>query len=266
VRPETGGEGAAVPDPAVPQDVYDEAYYLEMAEGHEAFAAGQIAGRFAFALTQLEIPEGGTLVDIGCGRGELVFAALDQGAGRAVGIEYAEAALAIARKAAGERGYGDRAEFIAADARAVPLPDDCADGIAMLDVIEHLTPEEQPASLTEIKRLLKPGGRFVMHTFPNRNIYETYGRIRRFWPGGRKWPEDARSEEELQMHVGEVTVAEFRDALRTAGFTDIEVGHTPWIYTQHMPTRASKRFFTALAKFGPTEHLAKASVLATARR
>jgi cyclopropane fatty-acyl-phospholipid synthase-like methyltransferase len=254
-----------LPDPAVPQDVYDEHYFLHMAEGHEQFAAGATAGRYAFALSKLAIPAGGTLVDIGCGRGELVFAALEQGAGRAVGIEYAEAALSIARRAAEERGFGGSAELITADARDVPLPDACADGIAMLDVIEHLTPAEQPDALREVKRLLKPGGRFVMHTFPNRHIYETYERIRRFWPGGREWPEDARSDEERQMHVGEVTAAEFREALETAGFTEIHVGHTPWIYTEHMPTRGSKAVFTRLARFGPTEHLAKASVLATAR-
>lgn len=257
----TGG----VPEPAVPQDLYDEHYYLHKAEGAEVFTAGEIAGRYAFALERLGLPEGGTLVDIGCGRGELVFAALDAGAGRAVGIEYAEVALAIARRAAAERGHGERAELIAADARAVPLPDGSADGVAMLDVIEHLTPAEQADAVAEVKRLLKPGGRFLMHTFPNRNIYETYRRIRLFWPGGRHWPEDPRSEEEHQMHVGEITAAEFHETLEAAGFTDIEVGHTPWIYTEHLPTPASKRFFTRLANFGPTEHMAKASVLATAR-
>ena len=70
----------------------------------------------------------------------------------------------------------------------MPLEDAVADGIAMLDVIEHLTPDEQADALRECLRLLRPGGRIVLHTFPNRAIYETYSRIRRVWPGGRSWP------------------------------------------------------------------------------
>ena len=151
-------------------------------------------GPLRLGTEQLGLPDGGTLLDIGCGRGELVFWGLEHGAGRAIGVEYAEAAIEVARGAAAERGLGERAELIAADARAIPLPDATADGIAMLDVIEHLTFAEQAAALTESLRLLKPGGRFVLHTFPNRAIYETYAKPRRVWPGGRTWPADPRKE------------------------------------------------------------------------
>ena len=253
---------AATPEPEVPQEAYDERYYLEMAEGYDEFAAGGIAGRFAWALNELELPDGGVVLDIGCGRGELLFAALEKGAGRAIGVEYAEAAIAVAGRAAAERGYGDRAELLAADARAIPLPDDVADGIAMMDVIEHLNTAEQQAALAEVKRLIKPGGRLVLHTFPNRAIYETYSKLRRVWPGGRSWPEDPRLEIEHQMHVGELTAKELELMLNEAGFTGAQVGFTPWIYADHLPTRASKAVFRRIARFGPTEHLAKASLSA----
>jgi len=256
-------EGAA-PDPAVPQELYDEHYYLNLADGHEAFAAGETAGRYAWALEQLAVPDGGTLLDVGCGRGELVFWALEHGAGRAIGVEYAEAAIEVARGAAAERGYGERAELLAADARAIPLPDATADGIAMLDVIEHLTFAEQAAALQESLRLLKPGGRFILHTFPNRSIYETYSKLRRVWPGGRNWPVDPRKPLEKQMHVGELTAKECEQQLAQAGFTEVEVSFTPWIYTDHVPSRRAKAVFRRIAEFGPTEHLAKASLVATA--
>ncbi len=99
----------------------------------------------------------------------------------------------------------------------MPLADDVADGIAMLDVIEHLTPDEQADALRECLRLLRPGGRIVLHTFPNRAIYETYSRIRRVWPGGRSWPEDPRKPIEREMHVGELTAAELEAALQRGG-------------------------------------------------
>jgi cyclopropane fatty-acyl-phospholipid synthase-like methyltransferase len=256
----------ATPDPAVPQEVYDKRYYLELADGYEEFTAGGSAGRYAWALKELRLPQGGTLLDIGCGRGELVFSALAEGAARAIGVEYAEAAIEIAREAAAERGYAERVELLTADARAIPLGDATADGIAMLDVIEHLTPSEQADALRESLRLLKPGGRFVLHTFPNRHIYGTYAVIRRFWPGGGSWPEDPRLDVEHEMHVGEVTVAEMSAALGTAGFTGIQCGHMPWVYDDHFPTPRSKAFFALLAKFPPTKKRALASVVATATK
>ncbi len=148
----------------------------------------------------------------------------------------------------------------------MPLEDEVADGIAMLDVIEHLTPGEQADALRECLRLLRPGGRIVLHTFPNRAIYETYSRIRRVWPGGRSWPADPRKPIEREMHVGELTAVELEAGLRAAGFAAVDVSHTPWIYTDHVPSPRAAALFRRLAGFRPTEHLAKASLVATATK
>ncbi len=255
----------AIPDPAVPQELYDEHYYLQLAEGHEEFTAGGVAGRYAWALKELELPEGGTLLDIGCGRGELVFWALEHGAGRAIGIEYAEAAIRIARGAAAARGFGDRAELLAADARAIPLPDASVDAVAMLDVIEHLTFAEQLEALRESLRLLTPGGRFVLHTFPNRAIYETYSRLRRVVarrPRLAARPAQARSS--TRCTSASSPAPSSRSSCALPASPGIDVGYMPWVYDDHFPSERAKAAFRRIAAFGPTEHLAKASLVATA--
>jgi cyclopropane fatty-acyl-phospholipid synthase-like methyltransferase len=38
----------------------------------------------------------------------------------------------------------------------------------MLDVVEHLTPTELDRTLAQARRILAPGGRLYIHTFPNR--------------------------------------------------------------------------------------------------
>ena len=68
------------------------------------------------------------------------------------------------------------------------------------------------------------------------------------------------------MHVGELTAAELGAGLKAAGFTAVDVGHTPWVYTDHVPSTRAAALFRRLAAFGPTEHLAKASLVATATK
>ena len=90
--------------------------------------------------------------------------------------------------------------------------------------------------------------------------------MRRIWPGGGSWPEEPRSAKELEMHVGEVTAREIRRLLHTAGFRNISVGHTPWVYVDHVPRRSARAVFKLLAAFPPTRALGRASILASAER
>jgi len=64
---------------------------------------------------------GGTLLDVGCGRGvaSLVIARAYP-AGRIVGVDTDAAAVAHARKAAADAGLADRVSFEVADAKALP--------------------------------------------------------------------------------------------------------------------------------------------------
>lgn len=52
-------------------------------------------------------------------------------------------------------------ERLVGDASALPLPDKSADVVVMQCVSHHLDDSIWPASLTEAKRVLKPGGSFI---------------------------------------------------------------------------------------------------------
>lgn len=98
--------------------------------------------------------DGGVLVDVGCGSGQL-WAHVRQGYARYVGVD-----------AARYDGFPNDAEFHAVDLdkTATPLPDGCADVVASVETIEHL--ENPRAFMRELVRLAKPGGIIVVTT-PN---------------------------------------------------------------------------------------------------
>ena len=165
----------ALPAPAVSPDVYDEDYYRHKCAGYaewEASGGRVVASIYPGALHMAKMQPGAVVVDIGTGRGELLAVALQKGASRAIGIEYSAAAADLARTTLEAQGVTEGAEVLLVDARSIPLPDGTADLVTMLDVVEHLTPEELDASLQEALRLLKPGGTFFAHTAPNRLLYD----------------------------------------------------------------------------------------------
>lgn len=111
---------------------------------------------------------GDRVLDVGCGRGEIVFQSAARGA-TAVGVDYSQAALEIARttREAHDAELRARTEFVHADASALPFAAKSFDRAFLLDVVEHLAPHELRAVLGEVRRVLTPEGLLVVHTSPN---------------------------------------------------------------------------------------------------
>src|SRR4051794_8828511 len=243
-----------LPPPAVPPGVYDEGYYRTACAGFEAWEADGVDPLYPGMLAVAAFRAGETLVDIGTGRGELLAVALEQGAARAVGVEYSEDAAALARRTG--------AEVLLADARAIPLDDGVADLVTLLDVAEHLTPEELARTLGEAHRLLRPGGRVLVHTFPTRTFYAVTYRMLR--AGRRSWPRDPRNHWEHAMHVNEQTARSLRRALR--GFEDVRIWPGPMVHDGVLPTPRARRLVRGLARQPVTRWLCAADLFALARR
>jgi SAM-dependent methyltransferase len=234
---------------AVPPELYDRAYYLGACAGHAEFAAGGAHPQYAGYLDLAGLRAGETLVDLGAGRGELVAEAARRGA-EAIGIEYSADAVALAH----ERG----ADVRHADVRAVPLPDGCADLVTLLDVVEHLAPSELAAALAEARRLLRPGGRVLVHTFPNRLVYNvTYPLL-----GVR----DGRVPYERAMHVNEQTARSLRRALRAAGLRDVRVEHGAMVHDGVLRRPRARSLVHRLAAHRVTRPLGAADLWGRARR
>jgi SAM-dependent methyltransferase len=66
--------------------------------------------------------KGGSLLDVGCGTGDLALAALGHGASAVSGFDLGAGAISNARALADERGLAERAEFEVGDGSQVSLP------------------------------------------------------------------------------------------------------------------------------------------------
>ena len=236
---------AAAARPAVDAAQYDEGYFLHASEGFREFAASRgrrLGPRLRKALSLAGIRPGQRILDIGCGRGELVACSARLGA-FATGIDYSKTAVGIARDAlAGHLpDVQERASFALMDARRLTFADATFDTAFMTDVVEHLAPRELAAALAETCRVLRHGGRLVVHTSPNRLLldraYPAYTRrvhqalaaacrlLRYrdavFSPDLPVAPRLPRTEYERRLHVNEQTGDSLWAALEAAGF-DIE--------------------------------------------
>lgn len=109
-----------------------------------------------FELTMVSSSD--VVYDLGSGDGRLVFAALNKGAGRAIGVELDSELVHLARETAKSKGVEDRVTFIEADVIDVNLAD------ATL-VLCYLFPTASEALRPKFESELKPGTRVVMESF-----------------------------------------------------------------------------------------------------
>ena len=106
-------------------------------------------------IRQLALPEGGLLLDLGAGTGDLAREALhQQPMSSAVAADFT---LEMMRS--GKRHSTAGLRWCAADAHQLPFPDGCFDGLVSGFLLRNVT--DIQASLREQVRVLKPGGRWA---------------------------------------------------------------------------------------------------------
>ena len=105
------------------------------------------------ALILRHVPvRGGHLLDIGCGSGDMTRRLVSEaGAASALGLDI-EAAVPH------EAVPDERVAFRSGRAEALDLDDASRDGALMLKSLHHVPAEHMDAALTEVARVLKPGG------------------------------------------------------------------------------------------------------------
>ena len=107
------------------------------------------------------------VIDVASGEG-YGTALLSQVAAHVVGVEYAGP---TARNAAANFARPNLS-FVQGDARSLPLADASADIVVSFETIEHF--EGQEDFVAEVRRVLRPDGRFIVST-PDREVYSPPG-------------------------------------------------------------------------------------------
>jgi SAM-dependent methyltransferase len=158
------------------------------------------------------LPAGTRVLDAGCGEGVLV----EEFAGR-LEIEGVDAHYSSDRVRSGSL-------------TSLPYSDATFDRALCLDVLEHLTFEEQPRALAELHRVLRPGGELLV-SVPN--LAHLQSRVH-FLLAGRL----IRTASEIK-HPGDRPIAEYLDIAQRAGF--VLTGRSGIFPTIPMLTRIIRR-------------------------
>lgn len=103
-------------------------------------------------------------LDVAGGTADVAFRVLDAGGPRTrvTVLDINGDMLAVGRERAGER-YGDRIDFVQANAESLPLPSGTYDGYTIAFGIRNVPRID--AALKEAHRVLRPGGRFLCLEF-----------------------------------------------------------------------------------------------------
>lgn len=176
----------------------------------------------------MRVGPGMRVLDVGCGRGEILRHCARLGAS-VYGVDYAPAALRLARRLAASES-GRPAGLYRSDAKALPFGDGVFDRVLLFDVVEHLHPWELDRALAEARRVLRPGGKCVVHTAPNR-WYDVYAYplvrlVRTALGRGADYPRNPRAlnvAANVDVHVNEQDLLSLRRVLRRAGFGPVQV-------------------------------------------
>ena len=158
-----------------------------------------------------DLREGETVLDLGSGAGAdvLISARRVAPTGKAIGLDMTDEMLELARANAAEAGIGN-VEFLKGYLEDLPLPDSSVD-VVISNCVINLS-GDKPRVLREAARVLRPGGRFaVSDVIADPGMDEQTRSDMAAWTG---------------CVAGALTEDEFRAALQTAGFEDVEIQET----------------------------------------
>jgi SAM-dependent methyltransferase len=217
--------------PGVNRGLWDYVHDPGVAQNYDASLAGSTLFAVDEAFGDRYCPEGGRLLDLGCGTGRLLVALGIRGR-RVVGVDLSQPMLEVARArttAAGVHAGLVRANIVDLACLA-PEQFDCAACLfSTLGMVVGGT--ERRRVVQSVFGILRPGGRFILHVH-NRwfNTWDPAGRrwllrdwLRSWWgvpPGDRIMPVH-QGIAGLTLHL--FTRREVVRLLRTAGYEILEV-------------------------------------------
>ena len=183
----------------------DERYWDDHWEERDARAAMDSPGhaRFFVDLTRRHLPEGGRILEGGCGPGEKLMA-LGRAGFQAHGVDTAAATLRRLREMAPDLSVAQ------CDVRGLCFVDGSFDGYWSIGVIEHFYDGFTPLA-REMQRVVRPGG-FLFLTFPAMTPLRRLKAALRMYPAWDEGAALAHKERFYQFALAEREVAALLEA------------------------------------------------------
>ena len=200
--------GAAC-SPADATGVFGSALYEDTDGAPESAIGASLGCGVPTAVADLH--EGETVLDLGSGAGaDVLISARRVGpTGKAIGLDMTDEMLELARTNATRAGV-ENVEFLKGYLEDMPLADGIVDVIISNCVINLSA--DKPRVIREAARVLRPGGRFaVSDVVAHPDMDEATRADMAAWTG---------------CIAGALTETEFRTALESAGFAEIEIRET----------------------------------------
>jgi len=147
---------------------YDAKYYLPIVERYkngDRFTCYRLKNVFEIYYPQ----KGEKILDLGCGMGTFSLELAKRGHS-VTGLDQSKTAIEICRKLASD--LRSKPQFILGDAMDTKLPDAQFDIVLCADLVEHIESEKLGRLFYEIRRILKPNGKFVIWTPNPAHIFE----------------------------------------------------------------------------------------------
>jgi len=120
------------------------------------------------------------ILDVATGTGDFAIQALALNPEKIIGVDISEGMLDVGRKKMAERGYSEKIELVTGDSENLPFVENKFDAVIVAFGVRNF--ENLEKGLSEILRVLKPGGRAVIlefskpRKFPMKQVYSVYFR------------------------------------------------------------------------------------------
>lgn len=181
----------------------DGANFGARVELHRRFSVNKY-GWQRWVFDQFELGAESKLLELGCGPGLLWLSNWERlpASWRIILTDFSPGMLEEARQRLGEEHFS----YQVADAQALPFADESFDAVIANYMLYHVP--DLPKALGEIRRVLKPGGRFYAATFGREHMRELHELVGKMWPD-QNWAGLTKNAAPFTLENGQATLAPF---------------------------------------------------------
>ncbi len=199
-------------NPEITKEYYDTDYYQKhVARLKHGNRFTRIKLKRVFSLLQPR--QADAVVDLGSGVGT-IMTALSKAGVNITGIDYSKHSLAIAKENFKQEFPQKQFKGICCDSRNIGLKEASFDGVAAVDFTEHLDDQFLLPTVSEVFRILKRGGKFIIYTPNYSHLFE-------------KLKKHNIILKEDKSHIGLRSMKEYLALLQKCGFTIKEAYFEP---------------------------------------